>query len=1068
MPTALEVERHCLTHVPYRSWCPHCVRGRGKEMNHDKKQKEHSALKEFAFDYCFPGDENGNKLTILVGKERRTGMRMATVVPTKGSSGQFAVEKAEKFIRECGAGAEKILIKSDQEPAIKVFVEDLVKVRGEASTILEWSPVASSGSNGVVERGVQEVEGVMRSMRSALEERIGEKVAVDERVVTFMAEHAAYLLNRLDVGVDGKTAYERNKGKKATVLGVEFGEKLLYKVRRGAKSEKLNSRWEYGIFVGVKKESGELWVATPQGITAARSVKRIVRESRWSKDCKAWVRHVPWHRAADDAAADGDIPEDARPNEPILQERPRLVVVNTRLKEPRDFHIRQKDIEKHGYTRNCAGCLSIVKGMTRQAHGEDCRNRFRELMKDEEKVLRTSEKRKEYEAIIEGKEAKREEKKRTRREGRAVTPGSSHDHQKNDKKRKAEDDDIEAERIREPVPEEDVDQMIQEVVEELDVAWDDVNGGELDKRKVDEARREEVKYMQARGLWKVVAEEDSWVATGAAPISVKWVDTNKGSLEEPMIRSRLVARDFRSKDRDREDLFAATPPLELKRLLLSKAVEMGPRGVRKLLFVDAKKAHLNPKCEGDVFIQLPKEAGGAQGTCGKLVHWLYGFRPAAQAWENFYAEKLVEAGFERGVASPVAFYHKGRDVACVVHGDDFTFCAASADLDWIEALLPKWFEVKVRARLGPDERDDKEVVILGRLVRWTSWGISYEADPRHRELVLQELGLGSESKGLALTGAKENINNEQDGVLLDVAEAKRFRALAARLNYMAQDAPDVQYACKEICADMAAPRASSWGRMKSLARYLVNRRCVQFEFAKQRSQGPSTWRVYTDSDWGGCRRSRKSTSGGAVMLGDHCIKTWSSTQGAVALSVCEAEYYALVEGASRVKGIAAMAKELGIEAEVEVMDALTDSSSAKSFASRRGAGRIRHIEVRWLWLQDEVAKGRVKLRKVAGERNPADILTKYLGLTDIKSKLETLGIRLRRRDETWELSGSLKPGHAWADVEDDSGLEDEVDDEGLEEVIAGIACGDCSMCGQPWSACGRQTTAEGGCRQTAC
>ena len=51
LPTALEVERHCLTHVPYRSWCPHCVRGRGKEMNHDKKQKEHSALKEFAFDY---------------------------------------------------------------------------------------------------------------------------------------------------------------------------------------------------------------------------------------------------------------------------------------------------------------------------------------------------------------------------------------------------------------------------------------------------------------------------------------------------------------------------------------------------------------------------------------------------------------------------------------------------------------------------------------------------------------------------------------------------------------------------------------------------------------------------------------------------------------------------------------------------------------------------------------------------------------------------------------------------------------------------------------------------------
>ena len=103
------------------------------------------------------------------------------------------------------------------------------------------------------------------------------------------------------------------------------------------------------------------------------------------------------------------------------------------------------------------------------------------------------------------------------------------------------------------------------------------------------------------------------------------------------------------------------------------------------------------------------------------------------------------------------------------------------------------------------------------------------------------------------------------------------------------------------------------------------------------------------------------------MLGDHCIKTWSSTQGAVALSVCEAEYYALVEGVARVKGVAQMAKELGIDVEVEVMDALTDSSSAKSFASRRGTGRIRHIEVRWWWLQEEVAMGQVRLRKVAGE-----------------------------------------------------------------------------------------------------
>ena len=66
-------------------------------------------------------------------------------------------------------------------------------------------------------------------MKLALEGRIGKEIDAEACVVTFMAEYASFLLNRLLVGKDGKTAYERNKGKKATVLGLEFGEKVLFK-----------------------------------------------------------------------------------------------------------------------------------------------------------------------------------------------------------------------------------------------------------------------------------------------------------------------------------------------------------------------------------------------------------------------------------------------------------------------------------------------------------------------------------------------------------------------------------------------------------------------------------------------------------------------------------------------------------------------------------------------------------------------------------------------------------------------------------------------------------------------
>ena len=83
------------------------------------------------------------------------------------------------------------------------------------------------------------------------------------------------------------------------------------------------------------------------------------------------------------------------------------------------------------------------------------------------------------------------------------------------------------------------------------------------------------------------------------------------------------------------------------------------------------------------------------------------------------------------------------------------------------------------------------------------------------------------------------------------------------------------------------------------------------------------------------------------MLGAHCMKTWSTTQTSPALSSCEAESYAVVDGATRALGMQAAAKELGIDVGNLAVVMATDSSGAKSFASRRGSGRIRHIEVKW-------------------------------------------------------------------------------------------------------------------------
>ena len=84
-----------------------------------------------------------------------------------------------------------------------------------------------------------------------------------------------------------------------------------------------------------------------------------------------------------------------------------------------------------------------------------------------------------------------------------------------------------------------------------------------------------------------------------------------------LISSRSVARDFKGNDKDRDALFAGTPPLGAKRMLFSRMATSTKDGrFRKLSFIDARKAHLNPVCTEDVYIELPEDSGCPEGMCG--------------------------------------------------------------------------------------------------------------------------------------------------------------------------------------------------------------------------------------------------------------------------------------------------------------------------------------------------------------------------------------------------------------------------------------------------------------------
>jgi hypothetical protein len=223
-------------------------------------------------------------------------------------------------------------------------------------------------------------------------------------------------------------------------------------------------------------------------------------------------------------------------------------------------------------------------------------------------------------------------------------------------------------------------------------------------------------------------------------------------------------------------------------------------------------------------------------------------------------------------------------------------------------------------------------------------------------------------------------------------EHKEFRSSGARLNYLGQDRSDIQYAVKVICQGMSAPTEGGKAKIKRVVRYLVGARRMVWKYGEKEDGDEGVWvDVFVDSDWAS-GWERKSTSGGMMCVDGVGVKHWSRTQKARALSSGEAEYYAMVTGCAEGLGMKALAEDLGWKVEVRIW---TDSSAAKAVANRRGLGKLRHVELKWLWVQDMVKEGRVRLRTVKGEDNVADHLAQPKTRGEVEKLLESVGAEFR-------------------------------------------------------------------------
>ena len=136
--------------------------------------------------------------------------------------------------------------------------------------------------------------------------------------------------------------------------------------------------------------STPLYSSAASDVYKRQSVHRVRESDRWTRDTLDWVKWAPWNRYRGDEQADGEVPEGVE-----VREEPRpettgrtgdLIIIDTSDKPPRDFHIKYEDVVKHGVTRRCGGCSSYWKGRPKQGHIPKCRERFREILRDDERV----------------------------------------------------------------------------------------------------------------------------------------------------------------------------------------------------------------------------------------------------------------------------------------------------------------------------------------------------------------------------------------------------------------------------------------------------------------------------------------------------------------------------------------------------------------------------------------------------------------------------------------------------------------------------------------------------------
>ena len=293
-----------------------------------------------------------------------------------------------------------------------------------------------------------------------------------------------------------------------------------------------------------------------------------------------------------------------------------------------------------------------------------------------------------------------------------------------------------------------------------------------------------------------------------------------------------------------------------------------------------------------------------------------------------------------------------RDVFIAVHVDDLIMVGSSSQLFEVVGEMKQYFTMKVTHPL-PASSTQTNVGARCHAI----WEL-----PTARCVTGMLNEHGMQNAKLVVTPAVNRNDDDDEDEEASAEEHRSLRHIVGKSQFLAPRRPEIAFATNRLAKSLTNPSKSDISASKLLLRYLRGTQDLGLKLQVQ-NRACSTLTVFTDSDWAGDRTTRKSVSLWVIMLDGFLIRAGARTQSVSARSSCEAEFFAPTAATSEAKHIQALFLASGQHVNIHLR---SDISGSIGVASRRGLQRLRHLDVRFLWLQAETASKSVRISKVPG------------------------------------------------------------------------------------------------------